>query len=328
MPTPRLQQISLEATPYYHCVSRCVRRAFLCGVDKLSGNSYEHRRDWVEQRLIDCANAFCIDVAAYAIMHNHYHVVLHINQTQACDLTEHEVISRWHQLFAGTTFTTDYLNGKALTKAGHKRITQIAKLWRLRLMDISWFMCCMNEPIARQANSEDLCTGRFWEGRYKSQALLDEAAIIACMAYVDLNPIRAKINQTPEGSEFTSIKQRIDSINDKTAVTQPTFLMPFIGSEYHNQSTGLNFNLDDYLLLVDITGRSIRQDKRGYIDSALPYILNRLKIDPDRWAILATQFEQQFKRAAGSKVSMKLAAVTFNQQWLQGQNKSALLLPD
>ncbi len=174
----------------------------------------------------------------------------------------------------------------------------------------------------------------YWEGRYKSQTLLDEAAIIACMAYVDLNPTRAKINKTPEVSEFTSIKQRIDYINDKAVDNytdsgeQPAFLMPFIDSEYHNQPSGLNFNLDDYLQLVDITGRSIRQNKRGHIESTLPNILNRLNINPDRWAILATQFEQQFKRAAGSPISMKLAAITFNQQWLQGQNKSALLLPD
>ncbi len=328
MPTPRNQQIVLEATPYYHCMSRCVRRAFLCGLDQLSGNNYEHRRDWVETRLIECANSFCIDVAAYAIMHNHYHIVLHINEAKSLSLSDHDVIERWHQLFSGTDLTQAFINNQPLSKTQRKLVSDRAHEWRQRLIDISWFMRCMNEPIARQANAEDNCTGRFWEGRYKSQALLDEAAIIACMTYVDLNPIRAKINNTLETSEFTSIKQRINAITNENHNTQPTFLMPFIGSEYNNQPTGINFNLDDYIALVDMTGRSIAEGKRGHIENSLPNVLQRLDIDPKRWAILSTQLEQQYKRAIGSSLSMKLAAVTFKKNWFQGQNQSAYLLPN
>jgi hypothetical protein len=70
-------------------------------------------------------------------------------------------------------------------------------------------MKCLNQPIAKMANKEDNCTGHFWEARFKSQALLTEEALITCMAYVDLNPIRALMANTPETSEHTSIKERI-----------------------------------------------------------------------------------------------------------------------
>tara|TARA_R110001583_G_scaffold192065_1_gene358185 strand:- start:454 stop:879 length:426 start_codon:yes stop_codon:yes gene_type:complete len=128
-------------------------------------------------------------------------------------------------------------------------------------------MRSLNEPIARQANKEDKCTGHFWEGRFKSQALLDESALLACMAYVDLNPVRAGIAPTPEESSFTSIQLRIKAaLNGE----QPKNLLPFTSSEYQEKAVGISFCLKDYLILVDETGRVIREDKRDAIDEK-PY---------------------------------------------------------
>ena len=167
MPKPRKAQISLDATPYYHCISRCVRRSFLCGVDHYTGKSYEHRRQWVEDRLILLARTFAIDVCAFAVMSNHTHTVLRINQTKAESWSTREVIERWHGIYAGNALSKRYLSGDTLLEFEQHSLNSLAKLWRARLQDISWFMRSLNEPIARAANQEDQCTGRFWEGRFK-----------------------------------------------------------------------------------------------------------------------------------------------------------------
>ena len=212
MPKPRHSQISLDATPYYHCVSRCVRRAFLCGEDSLTGRSFEHRRGWIEERLLSLAEVFALDICAYAVMSNHTHVVLYVDRATAEGWSLDEVIERWHALFSGTALSQRHLRGERLGQAELDRLEETAEIWRERLMSVSWFMRCLNEHIARLANAEDECTGRFWEGRFKSQAILDEAALAACLAYVDLNPVRARLAETPERSDFTSAQRRIEAL--------------------------------------------------------------------------------------------------------------------
>ena len=113
MPKLRKTSVSPDVTPYYHCVSRCVRRAFQCGEDSFTGNSNEHRRQWIEDRLLKLANIFAIDIAAYAVMSNHYRVVLHINHEQALSRSELEVVEYWHRLFKGSLISQRFYQGRA-----------------------------------------------------------------------------------------------------------------------------------------------------------------------------------------------------------------------
>ena len=201
MPEPRYRQVSIDDTPYYHCISRCVRRAFLCGSDPVTGFDFEHRRQWIIDRIKLLCSIFAVDLCAYAIMHNHYHIVIRIKADEVKQWSDEEVAKRWMRIFSGDLLVRQYLMKADLTRAELKYVADRLLTWRARLDDLSWFMRCLNEPIARMANREDHCTGSFWEGRFKSQALLDERALLASMTYVDLNPIRAGIAKTPEESD-------------------------------------------------------------------------------------------------------------------------------
>ena len=267
MPEPRYRQVSIEDTPYYHCISRCVRRAFLCGSDPLTGFDFNHRRQWIVDRIKLLCSVFSIDLCAYTIMSNHYHIVVRLNADELKHWSDEEVARRWMKIFSGSPLMQQYRMNASLSEAELKYVADLLVTWRERLGDLSWFMRCINEPIARMDNREDHCSGRFWEGRFKSQALLDARAVLACMAYVDLNPIRAAMARTPETSDYTSIQERIQH-------PEASCLRPF--SE--NEEDGIPFNLKDYLALVDWGGREIKYNKRGYIPANVPPILTRLKM--------------------------------------------------
>jgi REP element-mobilizing transposase RayT len=305
MTRPRKALISLADTPYYHVTSRCVRRAFLCGTDHYSGKNYEHRRQWIVDRIRLLSSLFAIDVCAYAVMNNHYHLVLKLCPEQLDELDDDEVIERWRALFKGPLLIQRYLDGDDLKPFERITVADIVNVWRKKLASISWFMRCLNQPIARQANLEDECTGKFWESRFTSQALKSEEALLSCMVYVDLNPVRAGISDRPETSSHTSIRERLQpEFNSQQAIDDQTQcgdlldfkttlkpMLPFENRLVNETQIGIPFNFEEYLALVDWTGRIIRSDKRGYIDNPVPPILNRLQITPEQWRINSTQFE-------------------------------------
>jgi len=204
---------------------------------------------------------------------------------------------------------------------------------------------------ARWANAEDDVTGRFWEGRFKSQALLDEQAILAAMAYVDLNPIRADMAETPEDSEHTSVAERIAALRpdrcpeprparpaEQITPTVPTATAPIavlaLKCEAHlaplplqplmpfdptaRLRAAIPFAFDDYLELVESTGRCIRPDKRGAISDHTPALLRRLNIEPDRFIDCATKLMQQFGSAVGAPAHLTALCATRQVKYLRG----------
>jgi len=345
MTKARSEQVSLDDTSFYHCYVRCVRRAYLCGEDHSTGKNYDHRKQWLVSRLRFLSYIYAIDICAYAVLSNHYHVVLHVDQARANSWSDLEVVERWMQLYKGNVLVDRWLaDPHAIDKASLLKVQECIEIWRERLCSISWFMRGINETIARMANKEEGCSGRFWEGRFKSQALLDEAAVLSCMAYVDLNPVRAGMEKDLYDSDFTSIQQRlydytapkklntkleqglIERVNHQQELKQTqglgelpeALLMPFDGSSHTDIQSALPFTREDYFDLVDVTGRIIRGDKRGAIHSEIPSIVERLGIESDYWIEHIQNFGKTYSACVGSVDAISGYAGKSGKKWCKG----------
>ena len=359
MTRARNQQVSLKDTPYYHCISRCVRRAYLCGDDPFTGENFDHRKVWLVERVRQLASVFAIDICAYAVMSNHYHLVLYVNESKAKSWTQQEVIDRWTGLFSRNALILETLNQNRSSKAVRDYRRKLVEEWRSRLTDISWFMRCLNENIARRANKEDGCTGRFWEGRFKSQALLDEKALVTCMAYVDLNPVRAGISSSPMESDFTSIQERLvnharrvknKNRPQKTLLKHyhryfqkeqelpilPSRLMPMNRNIQSSSSPCIPLSQQDYFDLLQWSASQITRNRHAApfdVANRSKKVLTDLAIEFSGWLKGITEFEKHFYLAAGSAESLHLfqetraksKVVKYKRKWVRGIKAAYLL---
>jgi len=358
MALPRSKYVKDGKEGVYHCFSRCVRRAFLCGYDTLTQRDFSHRKTWLVDRLRHLAAIFAIEVCAYAVMETHYHSILRTRPDIVATWSDWDVAIRWLTLFplknAAVPPTDEQI--RALADCP-ERIAQLRK----RLCSLSWFMGRLNEFIARAANKEDSVKGRFWESRFKCQNLLDDAAIAACMVYVDLNPIRAALAATPEESDFTSIQERIrawhkemmaagsvpgkpnrnspsgsfsqdmqtlqDTADRSNAIPEclpvNSLCAPSSGwlcpIQSNSQRRGiLPMTATEYFDLVDQSGRILRFDKRGAIDAGLAPILLRIGANPQAWVDTVSLFASKFRLAAGLVSSLRSFADHLGRHWLTG----------
>lgn len=210
MTRPRSEIVDSENGGIYHLGSRCVRRALLCGKDPVSNRDYSHRRAWVEDRLLELAELFTVHICSYVVMSNHYHITANYTPQDRFELDDEEVARRWLHLYPPKR-PDDLEPGVTALLDDPERIAVL----RDRLGDLSWYMRCLNEPIARRANLEDDCTGRFWQGRFRSKGVPDDRSMWACMAYDDLNPIRAGMSEEVDADEHTALQRRLEEAEDE-----------------------------------------------------------------------------------------------------------------
>ena len=234
--TPRKDVFDPETVGIYHCYSRCVQRAYLCGFDRLTGKDYSYRKDWVRDRLKELAAGFAVDVLDYAVMDNHLHVVLRNRPDIVRTWSNQEVVQRWWQLCPQRR-NPDRSPAEPTAvelKMMRSDPEKVAE-YRRRLSDISWLMRLLCQPIARRANEESEVTGRFFAHRFNCERIMDEAGLLACCMYVDLNPIRAGVAETPETSAFTSAFERIRGRLQRTQRELATTAKP-VSAEWDQDS--------------------------------------------------------------------------------------------
>ena len=305
-----------------HVMNRTTRRCFLFGDDELSGKNFDHRKIWVEDRLTLLASQFGIDLLCYAVLSNHFHLVLRSRPDVVQTWDDTEIARRWLTLCP----VQKDESGHAIEPADAdlnaiRNDQQMVSEIRRRLSDISWWMRLLCQNIAQRANLEEQETGKFFQARFKATRLLDETSILACAAYVDLNPIRAALAETLEGSQFTSIQKRLldlkpsseEAIEPSEKSSASSFLAPLTLDESSDcvgpcpHSCGhrcsdkgfLRMSTAAYAEMLDWTARQIRTDKRGATPAGLAPIFERLGIHEDTWIELVRDFGRLFSVVAG-----------------------------
>jgi hypothetical protein len=299
MAVARMRQIDASVARWYHCMTRCVRRAFLLG----EGTS--DRKAWIENRIEELAQIFAVAVGGFSVMTNHLHVLLRLDPKVAEGWSDEEVVRRWGRLFPPRDKSRQPLPiSEVWVQDRLKDVAWVATA-RERLQSISWFMKCLKEPLSRMANREEKVRGAFFESRFKSVAILDDESLLAISAYIDLNPVAAGVAEVPETSEHTSIKTRVEHVeaDGQTAqleaakdgsvagscaaagMEESLWLCPvedrrMLDSSREGMLEG--FSLGSYLLLVDYTGRLFRAGKAA-ISAELAGILDRLGTSAESW---------------------------------------------
>ncbi|WP_373650870.1 transposase [Schlesneria sp. DSM 10557] len=208
----RAEVFAPDEVAVVHVMNRVVRRCFLLGTDSLTGKNYDHRKGWIEDLLKRYAVCFGIDLLGFAILSNHFHLILRSRPDVVATWDKAEVARRW--LLLCPLRKDDHGNPLEPNQAELDFIQNDPRkleIIRLRLSDIGWWMRLLCQTVAMRANHEDHEIGRFWQSRFRAVRLLDEAALVACAAYVDLNPIRAAITDRLETSDYTSVQRRLQT---------------------------------------------------------------------------------------------------------------------
>ena len=306
MTTARSEIVDVSVTRWYHCVSKCVR-----GMRILSDECGNDRKQWIENRLKMLAQNFSVAVGGFAVMDNHLHVLCRLDPDVAKTWSPEDVIRRWIAIYPPRNLDLDDPKIVEIHVNHHAKDQKQVEIYRDRLSNLGWFMKALKEPLSRMCNRADGVKGTFWQARFKSIAILDEEALLATCAYIDLNPVAAGISPVPETSRHTSIKQRLEHAKDcgkldalkaarhgSVAGSKAAgnfeldhWLVPLEdrrqlpgaqGGKHVREGMVGGFSLGSYLLLVEYTGRLFRNGK-ARINDGVKDVLERLGTSAEFW---------------------------------------------
>jgi len=299
MAIARSYMVDVSMTRWYHCVVRCVRRAFLLAEGPID------RKAWLENRLEELAGIFAVSVGAYSVLDDRLHLLVRLDPDVAGEWSDEDVVLRWGRITPPRDKSRQVVPISEDWVRSHRKDAGFVATTRERLQSLSWFMKYLKEPISRLANRQDETRGAFFEGRFKSVAILDEESLLATCAYIDLSQVAAGIAEVPKASPNTSIKARVDHAkarrptrNGKGAPGRPArstwsgaveeshWLCPIEdrrrqGSSREGMFEGIS--LGNYLVLVDYTDRLLREGNSA-VSTELSAIFDRLGSSAESWA--------------------------------------------
>ncbi len=275
MTTARATLVDDQMPFAYHLISRCVRRSFLCGKDRATAKDYTHRKHWLIDRLRHLGRYFAVDIYAYSIMSNHFHMVVYYDP-KACDRWScEEVAERWCNVCPVRHRNGD-VNDSATAnlKAALLLDPETLEQKRRTLGSLSDFMKLLKQPIAYRANQEDGCSGHFFEQRFYSGVLLDEDAMIQAMAYVDLNPVRAKLASHIEEIDHASVSERIKASRNTAQRIDAALrdaIEPIVSGTGNDAGRPLSMSLTSYFTHLETAiraevGKPVRTKERAWIE--------------------------------------------------------------
>lgn len=306
MTTARREIVDVAVTRWYHCISKCVRSIYL-----LSEESGNGRKQWIEDRLKLLTDSFAVSVGGFSVMDNHLHLLCRLDPDQPRNWSAEQVIRRWIAIYPPLKLDLEDPQTVKMWVEHQAQKLELVELYRQRLSNLGWFMKALKEPLARICNRQDGVKGAFWEARFKSIAVLDEEALLATCAYIDLNPVAAGMAADPESSPHTSIRQRVRHAKGcgKLSALKAALQGSVAGSdaagnfESHHwlvplddrrqlplarQEPGIRegmvggFSLGSYLLLVEYTGRLYREGKTR-INDGVKDVMDRLGTNAEFW---------------------------------------------
>jgi REP element-mobilizing transposase RayT len=327
-----------------HTMARTNRRCFLMGDDQFTGKNFDHRKRWIEDKLKHLAANFGIDLLAFSCLSNHFHLALRSRPDAVKTWDDTEVARRWWSLCPQRKIKSEIDGTKNwvpveptewdLNSIRNDPVKLAAV--RSRLSDISWWMRLLCQYIALRANGEEgKGLGRFWQSRFKAVRILDEESLLACAAYVDLNPIRAALAETLEASDYTSVQRRITTLKENVATIHDSnasnsvtitnraddFLSPISIDEKNDPLSSrpsrngkrcsdkgfLALSEAEYLTILDWIARDTVAGKRGQTPVGAPPVFERLGIDAQEWSRMVKDFGRTFKNVAGKPTSIEQA---------------------
>jgi hypothetical protein len=249
----------------YHVWSRCVQRAFLCGRDPYTGEDYSYRREWIQRLFEYQAGVFAVDVGNYSILDNHEHLILRTRPDIAALWSDEEAAWRWR--LAWPSWRDGVWSREPTDEQIQELLDKPAVVASLRghLSSLSWFMARCKEPIAKLANAETDCRGHFWAARFGCRELVDEAALLTCSAYVDLNQVKAGAAESLETSNYSAIQDRLRAWRSREANASVEKFRHREGEEFRLERADVEQLLADCWLApieerrVDISARTLSE---------------------------------------------------------------------